>query len=85
MDAECRLVFGETAGERAKPVVTRSPRHGETQQIRPRRRAHGGEVRQIDPEQLARDQGGGIVGQEMDAGDQHVLGDDQPAALADAH
>ena len=42
--------------------------------------AFGGEVGEIDPQRLARDRGGRIVGEEMHAGDHGVRRDDEIAA-----
>jgi hypothetical protein len=57
----------------------------QSQQIAERRGALGGEVREVDPQSLAGDVGGRILGEEMHPRHQSVLGDDQFVALGDRH
>ena len=75
------MIQGKAAGEAAQPALIGRFGQGQGQKIGPRRRPHGGQVREIDPEQLARDKAGLVIGHEMDAGDQHVLGGHQVMAL----
>ena len=50
---------------------------GQHRQIAQRIGTHRGEVGQVDAQELARDQVGRVVGQEVDVGDDRVLGDHQ--------
>ena len=72
-------VGAEAGGEAFEPFRRDARRQGEAQQKAERRRALGGEVGEIDPQRLGGDQLGGIVGEEMHAGDQRVDGDDEVA------
>ena len=60
-------------------------RQRETEQDAGRRRGLGGEIGEVHAQRLARDDVRRIVGEEMDAGDEHVLGDDEVVAGARRH
>ena len=63
-----------TGASQASSIVGRA---GQRREVAQRLGPHGGEVGEIDPQQLAGDQLRRVVGQEMDVGDDGVLGDDQ--------
>ena len=75
-----RRVVAEAGGEGCEPVRRPVVGQREIEREADRLGALGGEVGQIDPQRLARDRVGRIVGEEMDAGDQRVGGDDEIAA-----
>ena len=78
VDPEDALVLGEAGGEALDPVVAEGLRQRRGQQVMQRPRAHRREVGQVDPQQLAGDEVGRVVGQVMHALDHRVDGHHQP-------
>ena len=72
VDAELPLVPRETPGEALEPRVAARARQDEGEQIDIRLCAHGREVREVHPEELAPDQVRGVAGAEVDPLDQRV-------------
>ncbi len=79
IDPEAALILGEPGREALDPIVAERRRQRRRQQVMQRPRAFRGEVRQIDPQQLFRDQLGRIVRQVMHALDHRIDGHDETA------
>jgi hypothetical protein len=73
-------VLAETARERCQRRLVHAWRHREGEQHAERIRALGGKVGKVHPQRLAGDRGRRVVGEEMHAGNQRVLGQHQVVA-----
>ena len=62
--------------ESSEPVRRPILRQGEAKEETQRLSGFGGEIGKIDPQGFARDRARGIIGKEMHAGDDDVLGQD---------
>ena len=74
---EALLVGHQPGREPPQPGIRNALGPGQHRQIAQRIGTHRGEVGQVHAQELARDQVGRVVGQEVDVGDDRVLGDHQ--------
>ena len=72
VDAVAALIFGKTFGKAGEPFRPELGREGRRKDVMKRPRPHRREIRQIDAQQLARDQVRRVVRQVMHSGDDRV-------------
>ncbi len=82
-DVEFPLIRRQPGGEARKPGFVDGRGEAAGHDIGEGRSTHGREVGEVDPQHLAGDQVGRIFGKKMNAGDECIGGDDQPAPRRD--
>ena len=77
VDAVAALIFAETLGKAGEPFRPELGREGRRKDVMKRPRPHRREIRQVDAQQLARDQVRRVLRQIMHSGDDRVRGYDE--------